>query len=149
MSLCNATEKNSSQIDTANPIDFVKVYQFIVAKDTAKKNTTETYFLIPKTVLDRANADAEMCDFLKDQYPNLIYLRTKYKDWFRIYVKIDTAQQVIIEKSNQIIKLTEGSYRDLKKRVVKIRILKILNQIKEPLIGAGGFLLGYLIAKNR
>jgi len=107
------------------------------------------YFLVPKSALDRANADAEFCDFLKNQYPSLLYLKSLDEKKFRIYVKIDTVQNRIIAHDEKIINILSGTERDLKKTVVKRRVVNFLKDIDRPLkiirtvaVFAAGYYLG-------
>jgi hypothetical protein len=123
-----------SRIDTA-----------AVSRDTLRAD--ETYFLVPRSIIDRANADAEICDWFKEQLPNALILKDLYKKGYKVSLKLDTLQTAEIQQSDKIIFLTDENYQSVKKRLRKNKALAIWDNLNKPIILGIGLTLGIVGGK--
>jgi hypothetical protein len=99
--------------------------------------------MIPRYAIDRANADAEICSWIKEQLPHALLLNRLYKQGYKISVKIDSLQSQKIEVQEKIIYFSNENFATMKKRIIKMKINEILAKAKEPFIFSLGAFLGY------
>lgn len=104
----------------------------------------EVYLLIPRSAIDRANADAELCDWFKEQLPNALVLKDLYKKGYKISLKLDTLQTAEIVQADKIIYLTDENYHSIKKTLKKRKIEDVLNSLNKPVILGIGIIFGFL-----
>lgn len=103
------------------------------------------YVLVHRSNLDQANADLELCDYLKEQFPTIENIRDLYKKGYRIAMKMDTINANIRQIDAEVIILTNENYKTLKKAIRKGFVARIWQRSKQPILFVGGMIFGGFI----
>lgn len=115
-----------------------------VATDTLR-DTDTALFLIPRQALDFYNVQSVKYDSLQKENIRLYYINNLYKQSLAASVKVDQLQEQRYTTTSKVVKLLDGNYKQMRKRVLKIRIKNIFSDIKEPIFLIGGFVLGFIV----
>jgi hypothetical protein len=115
-----------------------------VATDTLR-DTDTALFLIPRQALDFYNVQSVKYDSLQKENIRLYYINNLYKQSLGASVKVDQLQEQRYTATSKVVKLLDGNYKQMRKRVIKIRLHNIFSHIKEPIFLVGGFVLGFMV----
>jgi hypothetical protein len=108
-----------------------------------KSDTLEPVaFIVPRHVIDSINASTEICDFLRVVYPETQNLLNLYRKGLKATMRIDTIQTRIISLKTAEIEALNKTHKEINKILVRNKIKGIWQDIKEPLLLLGGFVLG-------
>ena len=58
---------------------------------------------------------------------------------------MDNIQEQRHEQSTKVVAVLSGNYKQMRKRVVTMRLKNIFQDIKEPVFLIGGFVLGFVV----
>lgn len=116
----------------------------LVSTDTLR-DTDTALFLIPRQALDFYNVQSVRFDSLQKENIRLYYINNLYKQSLAVSVKVDQLQEQRYTATSKVVKLLDGNYKQMRKRVLKIRIQNIFSDIKEPIFLVGGFVLGFIV----
>lgn len=109
------------------------------------KNTNSVLFSIPRKVIDFYNVQSVKYDSLQKENIRLYYINNLYKQSLEKSVKMDNIQEQRHEQSTKVVAILSGNYKQMRKRVVKMRLKNIFQDIKEPVFLIGGFVLGFVV----
>lgn len=109
------------------------------------KNTNSVLFSIPRKVIDFYNVQSVKYDSLQKENIRLYYINNLYKQSLEKSVKMDNIQEQRHEQSTKVVAVLSGNYKQMRKRVVKMRLKNIFQDIKEPVFLIGGFVLGFVV----
>jgi len=109
------------------------------------KNTNSVLFSIPRKVIDFYNVQSVKYDSLQKENIRLYYINNLYKQSLEKSVKMDNIQEQRHEQSTKVVAIISGNYKQMRKRVVKMRLKNIFQDIKEPVFLIGGFVLGFVV----
>ena len=109
------------------------------------KNTNSVLFSIPRKVIDFYNVQSVKYDSLQKENIRLYYINNLYKQSLEKSVKMDNIQEQRHEQSTKVVAILSDNYKQMRKRVVKIRLKNIFQDIKEPVFLIGGFVLGFVV----
>jgi hypothetical protein len=84
-------------------------------------------------------------DSLQKENIRLYYINNLYKQSLEKSVKMDNIQEQRHEQSTKVVAVLSGNYKQMRKRVVKMRLKNIFQDIKEPVFLIGGFVLGFVV----
>ena len=104
--------------------------QLVVKNDTIP----EGMILVPRKAVDKANAESELCDYLREQMPSVQTLSDLYKQGYQLAVKVDTIQEHRNQVNNEIIIITNENYKAIKKQLYRNKIGDIYRKIERPFI---------------
>ena len=108
-------------------------------------NTNSVLFSIPRKVIDFYNVQSVKYDSLQKENIRLYYINNLYKQSLEKSVKMDNIQEQRHEQSTKVVAILSGNYKQMRKRVVKMRLKNIFQDIKEPVFLIGGFVLGFVV----
>jgi hypothetical protein len=108
-------------------------------------NTNSVLFSIPRKVIDFYNVQSVKYDSLQKENIRLYYINNLYKQSLEKSVKMDNIQEQRHEQSTKVVAIISGNYKQMRKRVVKMRLKNIFQDIKEPVFLIGGFVLGFVV----
>ncbi len=109
------------------------------------KNTNSVLFSIPRKVIDFYNVQSVKYDSLQKENIRLYYINNLYKQSLEKSVKMDNIQEQRHEQSTKVVAVLSGNYKQMRKRVVRMRLKNIFQDIKEPVFLIGGFVLGFVV----
>ena len=109
------------------------------------KNTNSVLFSIPRKVIDFYNVQSVKYDSLQKENIRLYYINNLYKQSLEKSVKMYNIQEQRHEQSTKVVAILSGNYKQMRKRVVKMRLKNIFQDIKEPVFLIGGFVLGFVV----
>ena len=109
------------------------------------KNTNSVLFSIPRKVIDFYNVQSVKYDSLQKENIRLYYINNLYKQSLEKSVKMDNIQEQRHEQSTKVVAILSDNYKQMRKRVIKIRLKNIFQDIKEPVFLIGGFVLGFVV----
>ena len=109
------------------------------------KNTNSVLFSIPRKVIDYYNVQSVKYDSLQKENIRLYYINNLYKQSLEKSVKMDNIQEQRHEQSTKVVAVLSGNYKQMRKRVVRMRLKNIFQDIKEPVFLIGGFVLGFVV----
>ena len=109
------------------------------------KNTNSVLFSIPRKVIDFYNVQSVKYDSLQKENIRLYYINNLYKQSLEKSVKMDNIQEQRHEQSTKVVAILSGNYKQMRKRVVRMRLKNIFQDIKEPVFLIGGFVLGFVV----
>jgi hypothetical protein len=84
-------------------------------------------------------------DSLQKENIRLYYINNLYKQSLEKSVKMYNIQEQRHEQSTKVVAILSGNYKQMRKRVVKMRLKNIFQDIKEPVFLIGGFVLGFVV----
>jgi len=119
-------------------VDFVET-------DTLRNTDSTSFFLIPRQALDFYNVQSVRFDSLQKENIRLYYIHNLYKQSLAASVKVDQLQEERYTAAIKVVEILDGNYKQMRKRVLKIRIKNIFSDIKEPIFLVGGFVLGFML----
>ena len=108
-------------------------------------NTNSVLFSIPRKVIDFYNVQSVKYDSLQKENIRLYYINNLYKQSLEKSVKMDNIQEQRHEQSTKVVAILSGNYKQMRKRVVRMRLKNIFQDIKEPVFLIGGFVLGFVV----
>ena len=109
------------------------------------KNTNSVLFSIPRKVIDFYNVQSVKYDSLQKENIRLYYINNLYKQSLEKSVKMYNIQEQRHEQSTKVVAVLSGNYKQMRKRVVRMRLKNIFQDIKEPVFLIGGFVLGFVV----